>query len=117
MVGIIYIQYNFVRYCNSSFDENEFEKQIKDNDIIVQLSADWCGPCKVLTPVLESVANEKSINVVKVNIDSCPSVVQKYSVRSIPRILFIKAGLVSDDLTGNQSRAKIEEACQKVYGV
>ena len=97
--------------------ENEFDDIVKGSDVIVQLSADWCGPCKVLTPVLESVANEKSINVVKINIDSCPSVVQKYSVRSIPRILFIKDGLVSDDLTGNQSRVKIEEACQKVYGV
>ena len=98
-------------------NEDELAEKIKGSDMIVQLSADWCGPCKVLTPVLEAVANEKSIDVVKVNIDSNPAVVQKYSVRSIPRILFIKDGQLTDDLTGNQSRAKIEEACKKVYGV
>ena len=81
----------------------------------MQLSADWCGPCRVLTPILESIAGEKGIDVVKVNIDRNPAIVTKYSVRSIPRILFIKEGEVVTDMTGNQGRQKLEEVCSQVY--
>ena len=47
-------------------EEDKFEEEIKDKDIIVQLSADWCGPCKSLTPVLQSVAEHYNIDVFKV---------------------------------------------------
>ena len=97
-------------------EEKDYDELLSStNNIIVQLSADWCGPCRVLTPILESVAGEKGIEVVKVNIDSNPSIVAKYSVRSIPRILFIKEGEVVTDMTGNQGRQKLEEACSQVY--
>ena len=97
-------------------EENEYDEVLKDTTkLIVQLSADWCGPCRVLTPVLESVAESKGIDVVKVNIDNNPSIVAKYTVRSIPRILFIKEGEVVTDLTGNQGRNKLEEVCSQVY--
>ena len=98
-------------------EEDKFEEEIKDKNVIVQLSADWCGPCKVLTPVLESIAKERNINVFKVNIDCNPSIVQRYSVKSIPRIIFIKDGEVANDLTGNQKRSKLETICKEIYGV
>ena len=81
----------------------------------MQLSADWCGPCRVLSPVLASIGTEKGIDVIKINIDKNPSIVAKYSVRSIPRILFIKDGHVVTDMTGNQGRQKLEEVCKEVY--
>tara|TARA_E500000318_G_C3424659_1_gene158703 strand:+ start:178 stop:489 length:312 start_codon:yes stop_codon:yes gene_type:complete len=97
-------------------EEKEYDEVLSNtNNIIVQLSADWCGPCRILTPILESVAAEKGIDVVKVNIDTNPSIVAKYSVRSIPRILFIKEGKVVTDMTGNQGRQKLEEMCSQVY--
>ena len=97
-------------------EEKDYDELLSStNNIIVQLSADWCGPCRVLTPTLESVAVEKGIDVVKVNIDTNPSIVAKYSVRSIPRILFIKEGEVVTDMTGNQGRQKLEEVCSQVY--
>jgi len=97
-------------------EESEYDEVVSNtNNLIVQLSADWCGPCRVLTPILESVASEMSIDVVKVNIDRNPSIVSKYSVRSIPRILFIKDGDVVTDLTGNQGRQRLEEVCKEVY--
>ena len=97
-------------------EEKDYDELLSNtSNIIVQLSADWCGPCRVLTPVLESVAGEKGIDVVKVNIDSNPSIVAKYSVRSIPRILFIKDGEVINDMTGNQGKQKLEEMCSQVY--
>ena len=97
-------------------EEKDYDELLSNtSNIIVQLSADWCGPCRVLTPVLESVAGEKGIDVVKVNIDNNPSIVAKYSVRSIPRILFIKDGEVINDMTGNQGKQKLEEMCSQVY--
>ena len=97
-------------------EEKDYDEVIaKSSNIIVQLSADWCGPCRVLTPVLESIGVEKGIDVIKVNIDNNPSIVAKYTVRSIPRILFIRAGQIVDDITGNQGRQKLEEVCKEVY--
>ena len=97
-------------------EESEYDEIIANTkNLIVQLSADWCGPCKILTPTLESVANEKGIEVVKVNIDNNPSIVSRYTVRSIPRILFIKDGEVVTDLTGLCPRPKLEETCKEVY--
>ena len=97
-------------------EEKEYDEVLSNsNNIIVQLSADWCGPCKALTPVLESVASERGITVVKVNIDNNPSIVARYSVRSIPRILFIKEGDVVTDLTGLCAKSKLEETCKEVY--
>ena len=97
-------------------EEKEYESVLAESsNVIVQLSADWCGPCRLLTPVLESFATEKGIDVIKVNIDRNPSIVEKYSVRSIPRILFIKEGEVVTDMTGNQGRQKLEEVFKEVY--
>ena len=97
--------------------ENEFTEAINRNiTTIVKFEADWCGPCRMLTPVLEGVAEDCGITVVKVNIDNCPEIVKRYSVRSIPRILFIKAGKVKDDLHGNQKHTKLKTVCQQVYG-
>ena len=97
-------------------EEKEYDEVVANSsNIIVQLSADWCGPCRQLTPVLESIGIEKNIDVIKVNIDKNPSIVTKYSVKSIPRILFIKEGHVVNDMTGNLGRQKLEEICKNVY--
>jgi thioredoxin 1 len=97
-------------------EENNFEKEVRDKDVIVQISADWCTPCQLLSPVLQDVAEHYAIDVFKVNIDNCPSVVKKYSIRSLPRIIFIKDGLVADELSGNQDRNKLETTIKEVYG-
>ena len=97
-------------------EEKDYDDVLSEtNNVIVQLSADWCGPCRILTPVLEAVAADKGITAIKVNIDNNPSIVAKYSVRSIPRILFVKDGLIAEELVGNQDRAKLEAVCKEVY--
>ena len=96
-------------------DKDYWDVISKSNNIIVQLSADWCGPCRLLTPVLSSVAADNGIDAIKVNIDNNPRIVEKYKVRSIPRILFVKDGLVEEELVGNQNRAKLEAVCKEVY--
>ena len=97
-------------------EEKDYDDVLSEtNNVIVQLSADWCGPCRILTPVLEAVAADKGITAIKVNIDNNPTIVKKYSVRSIPRILFVKDGLVAEELVGNQNRDKLEAVCKEVY--
>tara|TARA_B110000858_G_scaffold181230_1_gene219532 strand:+ start:127 stop:438 length:312 start_codon:yes stop_codon:yes gene_type:complete len=96
-------------------DKDYWDVISKSSNIIVQLSADWCGPCRLLTPVLSSVAADNGIDAIKVNIDNNPRIVEKYKVRSIPRILFVKDGLVEEELVGNQNRAKLEAVCKEVY--
>ena len=97
-------------------EAKEYDEVVANsNNIIVQLSADWCGPCRQLTPILKSVADDIGVEVIKVNIDKNPSIVAKYTVKSIPRVLFIKDGEVSKDFTGLCSRTKLEDACKELY--
>ena len=98
-------------------EEDQFENEVNNKNVIVQLSADWCGPGKVLTPVLQDVAGHYNIDVFKVNIDSSPGIVKKYTVRSIPKILFIKNGVVVEELLGNKDRPKLDNTIKSVYGV
>mgnify|MGYP001178633394 CR=1 FL=1 len=100
-----------------SLSEVEEKMRLNPKKVLIDIYTDWCGPCRMLTPVLETVAEDNGIAAVKINIDDAPDIVKKYSVRSIPRILFIKDGVVIDDLHGLQKKQNLESVCQKVYGV
>ena len=72
-----------------------FEQEVlnADKTVLVDFWASWCGPCKMLSPVIEEIADERSdIKVGKVNIDEYPELAQKYGVMSIPTVLVIKDG-------------------------
>ena len=73
-----------IKNCN----ENDFENEVLKSNlpVIVDFWAEWCGPCKMLTPILEELSNEmkNEINVVKVNLDENQDLAMKYSIRSIP---------------------------------
>ena len=74
-------------------DEN-FEQEIKSGAVLVDFYADWCGPCKMMTPVLEEFAENKagSVSVAKLDIDANPSVTQKYQVTAVPTLILFKDG-------------------------
>ena len=65
---------------------------------IVDFTAEWCGPCKQIGPILEEISEEKKelINIVKINIDENPETPQKYGVRGIPTLIFFKNGKLID---------------------
>lgn len=88
-----------------------FEQEVLKSDIpvIIDLWAPWCGPCKALTPILESIAADYGgkVKVVKLNIDDSPSIAAQYQVMSIPTVLFFKDGEVESQVIGLVGKDKI----------
>jgi thioredoxin 1 len=84
---------------DASFDAEAIKA---DTPVVVDFWAPWCGPCKMLTPILEELAGEYKGKVTfgKLNVDENPGVASKYGIVSIPTILFIKGGSVVDQQVG-----------------
>ncbi len=101
-------------------DEN-FAEEVEENEglSMVDFWATWCGPCRIVAPVVEELADEyhkKGLKVGKLDVDSSPSVSAKYGIRSIPSILFFKNGEVVDKVIGAVPRQHLEEKIQKHLG-
>ncbi len=80
---------------------DNFEEKIKNGITVVDFYADWCGPCKKLTPVLEKLSKENNdINFYKVNVDECNDIASKFGVRSIPYLVFFNSGEKASSLVG-----------------
>jgi thioredoxin len=89
-------------------NESNFENEVTKSDkpVIVDFWAEWCGPCKMIAPLLDEIAKEKSgtIKVGKVNVDHNQSLSFKYNIRAIPSLLFFKNGQLRDQVTGMTSK-------------
>ncbi|MCX4254653.1 MAG: thioredoxin [Bacilli bacterium] len=86
--------------------ENENMKEIiKEGVWVVDFYAEWCGPCKMLGPVLEQLQE----NVLKINVDNHESLAQEYGVMSIPTICFFKDGELKNKVVGFRSKEEIEK--------
>ena len=73
--------------------DNTFNEVINDNDLVlVDFWADWCGPCKMLSPILDEIADERGLLVGKLNVDENPDKLKEYSVHSIPTMVLFKSG-------------------------
>jgi len=96
-----------IKNCN----ENDFENEVLKSNlpVIVDFWAEWCGPCKMLTPILEELSNEmkNEINVVKVNLDENQDLAMKYSIRSIPTLLLFNEGNLVDTKVGLLPKSEI----------
>lgn len=81
--------------------EKEFDEIIKTGNVVVDFYASWCAPCRALSPILEDIDNElKDILIVKVDIDEISILASKYSVMSIPTLLFFKDGSLTHEQIG-----------------
>jgi len=89
-------------------DESNFDREVTQDDkpMIVDFWAEWCGPCKMISPLLDEIAREKagSVKIAKVNVDENQSLSLKYNIRAIPALLFFKNGQLRDQVTGVASK-------------
>ena len=91
-----------------TIDESNFETEVTRSSlpVVVDFWAEWCGPCKMIAPLLDEIATEKAgaVKIGKVDIDKNQSLSLKYNVRAIPTLLFFKNGQVVDQVTGMTSK-------------
>ncbi|WOO37437.1 thioredoxin [Anaerocolumna sp. AGMB13020] len=97
-------------------NNENFEKEVLKDDkvVLVDLYADWCGPCKMLSPTVEAIAEEeKEVKVGKLNVDENSDIAAEYGVRSIPTLLIFKNGELKEKSVGVQTKAQIKELLKK----
>ena len=91
-----------------TLNESNFDRELTQDDkpMIVDFWAEWCGPCKMIAPLLDEIARENAgaVKIAKVNVDENQSLSLKYNIRAIPALLFFKNGLLRDQVTGVTSK-------------
>jgi thioredoxin 1 len=97
-------------FVNEVSDQN-FESEVLNASIpvVVDFWASWCAPCRMLAPVVDTIAEQYDgrVKVLKLNIDDNPTIPGKYGIRSIPTLLFFKDGVVKEQIVGNASPGTI----------
>ena len=92
-------------------NENNFDIETSTGTTLVDFYADWCGPCRMLSPIIESIADSLAgeVNVFKVNVDKSPNLARRFNVKGIPTILVVKNGNVVNRKTGMGTRQQLIE--------
>ena len=94
--------------------DSTFEQETAEGLVLIDFWATWCGPCKMIAPVIEELANEmENVKFVKVDVDKNPGSAGKYQIQSIPTLLIFKDGKVVDTLVGFRPKAALVEAIKK----
>lgn len=88
----------------------EFEEEIKNGSILLDFYAEWCGPCKMLMPVIEGLemtGELKDIKVLEIDIDKLPDITNKFAIRAVPTLFFIKDGKIISQKEGYLSKNEL----------
>lgn len=88
---------------------DSFNDLISSDIVLVDFFATWCGPCRMLGPVLEEMANDRSdIDIVKMDVDECPDIAKNYGIMSVPSLLLFKNGSLVSKKVGFMPKEEIK---------
>lgn len=100
-------------------DSNLDSEVLKNSELtMVDFWAEWCGPCKALGPTIDALADQYAgkVKVYKLNVDENPDAAQKFRIRGIPTVVFLKNGQMVDQLVGNQPKESFVSAIARHLG-
>ena len=103
-----------------NINEASFEKAVLQSPVpvLVDFWAAWCGPCKMIAPLLDEIVKESEgrFRIAKVNIDDDPALMQRFNVRAVPTLLFFNGGELRDQLVGGASKKTILQKLTNLAG-
>lgn len=100
----------------ANFDEHVLKSSVP---VLVDFWAEWCGPCRMLGPVIEELAREyppEKIRIVKVNVDESPAIAGKYGIMAIPTVILFKNGQVYEQVTGVRPKRDYQALIERSIG-
>jgi len=93
--------------------DKNFEKEVLKSDlpVVVDFWAEWCGPCRMVTPVVEELAKEyeNKVKIGKVDVDESPATASRYGIMSIPTLMFFKGGQIMGQLVGAVNKSELKK--------
>ena len=88
-------------------DREEFKAAIAEGTVLVDFFATWCGPCKMLSPVLEELSNENDVSIIKVDVDEAGPLAAQFGIQAVPTLILFKNGERVDTRMGYQNKNQL----------
>ena len=88
----------------------EYEKVIEKGKVVIDCYAPWCGPCKMISPIIDKLIEEiKDVDFYKINVDDAEKITSEFDIMSIPTILIFENGKLKEKVVGFKSKSELEE--------